>query len=83
MTRRSDIPYGAWPRGLSWNKFAAYRGVSVNKLKAEVKAGLWPEPEISSGRQIFDRRRVDERWDQMVAEGGIDPLMEALNDSQA
>ena len=83
MSRRSDIPFGAWPRGLNWNQFAAYRGVSVNKLKAEVKAGLWSEPEISGGRQIFDRRRIDERWDQLVAEGEGDPLMEALNDREA
>ena len=83
MTRPADIPYGAWPRGMSWERFAAYRGVSLNKLRAEVKAGLWPDPETTGGRQIFDRHRIDEAWDRLAAEGKTDPLMEALDDRQA
>ncbi len=82
MTRAADIPYGAWPRGMSWERFASYRGVSLNKLRAEVKAGLWPEPETTGGRQIFDRHRIDEAWDRRAAEGETDALMEALNDRQ-
>jgi len=83
MTRRSDIPYGAWPRGLGLKRAAAYRGVSPNKWLAEVDAGLWPKPETSGGRKIWDRLAIDEAWDHHVAEGKTDPLMEALNDSQA
>ncbi len=83
MNRPADIPYGAWPRGMSWKLFAKYRGASLNKLRAEVKAGLWPDPETTGRRQIFDRHRIDEAWDRHAAEGETDPLMEALNDRQA
>ena len=84
MTRPADIPYGAWPRGMSWERFAAYRGVSLNKLRAEVKAGLWPDPETTGGRQIFDRHRIDEAWDRrQEMDGEGDPLMEDLDDSEA
>ena len=62
---------------------AAYRGVSENKWLAEVRAKLWPEPEISGGRKIWDRKRIDEAWDcRNETEGESDPLMEALNDRE-
>ena len=83
MTRPARMPFGAWPRGLSLKLAAAYRGVSENKFLAEVKAGLWPEPETTGGRKIFDRHRIDEAWDRHAANGEADPLMEALNDPQA
>ncbi len=84
MTRRSDIPYGAWPRGLSLKRAAAYVGVSPNKFKAERDAGLWPQPERRGGNLLYDLRQIDEAWDQRQATGNAaDPLMEALNDRQA
>ena len=84
MTRLAQMPYGAWPRGLSVLQAAAYAGVSPGKFQAEVKAGLWPKPETRGGRKIWDRRAIDEAWDnRQQAEGGADPLMEALNDRQA
>ncbi len=70
---RARIPYGAWPRGLSAALAAAYRGVSLNKFLAEVKEGLWPEPETSGGRKIWDRYRMDEAWDHRDQDEG-DPL---------
>ncbi len=76
MTRAPRIPY--WPRGLSAELAAAYRGVSPNKFLAEVKAGLWPEPEVSGGRKIWDRIKIDEAWDRQQQNDG-DPFMEALN----
>ena len=81
MTRPAHMPFGAWPRGLSWEQAAAYAGVKPGKFSAEVKAGLWPKPEKRGSRSIFDRHLVDEAWDRrQAAEGGTDPLMEALND---
>ncbi len=83
MTRAARMPFGAWPRGLSRRLAAAYRGVSVNKWMAEVKQGLWPKPETSGGRLIWDRHRIDEAWDRREQlEGESDPLMEALNDRE-
>ncbi len=81
MTRPARIPYGAWPRGLGEDQAAPYVGVSTNKFRAEVKAGLWPKPETRGGRKIWDRHRLDEAWDRRQTEG--DPLMEALNDREA
>ena len=75
------MPFGAWPRGLSLKLVAAYRGVSENKFLAEMKAGLWPEPETSGGRKIWDRKRMDEAWDRRNETEG-DPLMEALDDRE-
>ncbi len=84
MTRRSDIPYGAWPRGLSLDQAAKYVGVSTNKFLAEIAAGLWPKPETRGGRKICDRQAIDETWDQRQTTGNAaDPLMEALNDRPA
>ena len=84
MTHAARIPYGAWPRGLSAALAAAYRGVSVNKFLAEVHAGLWPEPETSGGRKIWDRHKIDEVWDRRAEEDSEgDLLMEALNDREA
>ena len=81
MTRPARMPFGAWPRGLRLEVAAAYRGVSPNKWLAEVKAKIWPEPETSGGRKIWDRHEIDKVWDQRhEAEG--DPLMEALDDRE-
>ena len=82
MTRPARMSFGAWPRGLSLKLAAAYRGVSENKFLAEVKAGLWPEPETTGGRKIYDRHRIDEAWDRQGG-GDADALMEALNDREA
>ncbi len=81
MTRPARMPFGAWPRGLGLELAAAYRGVSPNKWLAEVKAKIWPEPETSGGRKIWDRKRIDEAWDRRNETEG-DPLMEALNDRE-
>ncbi len=83
MTRPARMPFGAWPRGLSLKLAAAYRGVSENKFLAEERAKMWDEPETSGGRKIWDRYRIDERWDRRdETEGGPDPLMEALDDRE-
>lgn len=84
MTRPAQMPFGAWPRGLNWERAAAYVGVSPGKFRGEVEAGLWPKPEKRGGRMIFCRHQMDEAWDRrQAAEGGMDPLMEALDDRQA
>ena len=82
MTRSARIPYGAWPRGLSAEQAAEYAGVSRNKFLAEVEEGLWPKPEVRGSRRIWDRCRIDEAWDHRDQDEG-DPLMEALDDSEA
>ena len=61
---------------------ALYTGVSENKFLAEVKDGLWPRPEERGRRKIWDRHEIDEAWDHRH-EAESDPLMEALDDSEA
>ena len=82
MTRSAHMPHGAWPRGLGVDQAAPYVGVSRNKFRSEVKAGLWPKPETRGGRKIWDRHRLDEAWDRRQETEG-DPLMEALDDIEA
>ncbi len=76
------IPHGAWPRGLNCEQAAAYAGVSPNTFLTEVKKGLWPKPEARGHRRIWDRLAIDEAWDRRH-ETEDDPLMEALDDSEA
>ena len=79
MKRIALMPHGAWPRGLSRELAAAYRGVSVNTFLSMVEAGTMPKPETWGRRKIWDRNQIDEAWDNQH-ETGSDPLMEALND---
>ncbi len=76
---RARIPHGAWPRGLGCEQAAAYAGVSPNTFLAEVKKGLWPNPEERGHRRIWDRLAIDEALDRRHETEG-DPLMEALSD---
>ncbi len=79
---RARIPHGAWPRGLNCELAAAYRGVCENTFRAMVEAGTMPKPETHGHRKIWDRHKVDKRMDR-VDETEVDPLMEALDDSEA
>ncbi len=79
---RARMPYGAWPRGLNCDQAAAYAGVCPNTFLTEVQKGLWPKPEARGHRKIWDRCRMDEAWDRRHEPEG-DPLMEALDDSEA
>ncbi len=79
---RARIPLGAWPRGLNREQAAAYAGVSPNTFMTEVNKGLWPKPEARGHRRIWDRLAIDRAWDRRYQSEG-DPLMEALDDSEA
>jgi hypothetical protein len=61
---------------------AAYRGVCENTFRAMVEAGTMPKPEKHGHRMIYDRKKIDRAWDR-VDETEVDPLMEALDDSEA
>ncbi len=79
---RAHMPHGAWPRGLNLELVAAYRGVCPNTFLAMVEAGTMPKPETYGRRKIWDRFAVDRAWDPRHETEG-DPLMEALDDSEA
>ena len=82
MTRPARMPHGAWPRGLSCELAAAYRGVCPNTFLAMVEDGTMPKPETCGRRKIWDRFAIDRAWDSQHEHEG-DPLMEALDDSEA
>ena len=59
------IPEGAWPRGLSRSQVAAYVGVSPSTFDAMVADGRMPKPKHIGARRVWDRRRVDEAFDEL------------------
>ena len=79
---RARMAYGAWPRGLNCVQAAAYRGVCENTFRVMVEAGTMPKPESCGHRKIWDRFAIDRAWDR-APETDVDPLMEALDDSEA
>ena len=79
---RARMPHGAWPRGLNCELAAAYRGVCENTFRTMVEAGTMPKPETHGHRKIWDRFAIDRAWDRLD-ESKADPLMEALDDSEA
>lgn len=79
---RARMPHGAWPRGLNCALAAAYRGVCENTFRAMVAAGTMPKPQTHGHRKIWDRFAIDKAWDHHD-EVESDPLMEALDDSEA
>lgn len=62
----SDLP--GWPRWLSEELAAAFVGLSTNAFRAEVKAGVWPEPRrggVGGGRVLWDRTLLERASDHM------------------
>jgi excisionase family DNA binding protein len=63
--RRSALPEGTLPRGLSRREAAAYVGVSPTTFDAMVADGQMPKPKHIGTRRVWDRRRVDEAFDEL------------------
>jgi hypothetical protein len=57
-----------WPRWLSEILAAAYVGLSPGAFRAEVEAGIWPQPRRGGkggGRLLWDRDLLDRASDAM------------------
>ena len=83
LAPRARIPYGAWPRGLGGKQAAAYVGVGESKFRTEVKAGIWPEPDVRGGRRIWDRELLDRAYDRrsrLDREPGEQEALQAIHD---
>ena len=63
--RSTALPEGTLPRGLSRRQAAAYVGVSPTTFDAMVADGRMPKPKHIGARRVWDRRRVDEAFDEL------------------
>jgi predicted DNA-binding transcriptional regulator AlpA len=66
------LPANCPPRGLSRVEAAAYIGVSPSLFDSLVKDGRMPTPKRINNRTIWDRKRLDERFDALD-DGGNNP----------
>lgn len=67
---RANVDYLSYPpRGLSREEAARYVGVSATKFDALVKDGRMPPPKRIDGRVVWDRRRLDEKFDELDDSG--------------
>lgn len=63
--RRSCLPHGSMPRGLSREQAAEYIGVSPSKWDGLVAEGAMPQPKMIGSRTIWDLRRIDLAFDAL------------------
>lgn len=53
------------PRGLSRSEAAAYLGISPSLFDQMVKDGRMPPPKRINSRTVWDRRRLDEAFEEL------------------
>lgn len=73
---------GLEPRGLSREQAAAYLGIGPTLFDDMVADGRMPLPKEIGARRVWDRRALDEAFDQLPAAGTVAPKP-AANDSTA
>jgi predicted DNA-binding transcriptional regulator AlpA len=61
------------PRGLSRVEAAAYVGVSTSMFDIMVKDGRMPQPKRINARTVWDRRRLDEAFEELPDTGSGNP----------
>lgn len=66
---REILPPSLAPRGLSRVVAAAYIGVSPTKFDEMVADGRMPKPKRIDGRRVWDKRKVDEAFDELQEDG--------------
>lgn len=59
------------PRGLRRELAAAYVGVSASKFDEWVGDGRMPKPKRVDGCTIWDRRALDEAFDELPSDGQV------------
>ena len=65
------------PRGLSRVEAAAYVGVSPSMFDIMVKDGRMPQPKRINSRTVWDRRRLDEAFEELPESVERNPWDEA------
>ena len=71
--KRSALPVGVPPRGLSREMAAQYIGVSPSKWDSMVAEGSMPPPKLIGVRVVWDLRKIDLAFDEL-------PDRQAAND---
>lgn len=61
----------AEPRGLRRESAAAYVGVSASKFDEWVNDGRMPKPKRVDGCTIWDRRALDEAFDELPSDSQV------------
>ncbi len=67
--RRDVLPQSLPPRGLSRVQAAAYVGVSPSLFDEMVRDGRMPKPKRINSRTVWDRYRLDEKFEALPDEG--------------
>jgi len=63
--RKSPLPFGVAPRGLSREQAAAYVGISPTKFDGLVNDGAMPQPRMIGSRTVWDRHLVDQSFEDL------------------
>src|SRR3974390_2015574 len=63
--RGQALPSSLSPRGLSREQAAAYIGVSPSMFDLLVRDGRMPLPKRINARTVWDRHRLDEKFDAL------------------
>lgn len=61
------------PRGLSRSEAADYVGVSTSLFDQMVRDGRMPSPKKVNSRTIWDRRQLDEAFEELPDNGSGNP----------
>jgi predicted DNA-binding transcriptional regulator AlpA len=65
------------PRGLNRARAAAYVGVSASLFDEMVSDGRMPQPKRINSRVVWDRKRLDEAFEQLPSKDDANPWDEA------
>lgn len=65
------------PRGLSRAEAANYVGVSPSMFDQMVKDGRMPQPKRINSRTVWDRRRLDDAFEELPDSAEANPWDEA------
>ena len=67
--RRSSLPEGTLPRGLSHEQAAEYVGIGVTLFDQMVRVGRMPRPKRVNTRKVWDRRELDAAFGALPHDG--------------
>jgi hypothetical protein len=74
--RRTVLPPGLPPRGLSRLEAAAYIGISPGTFNGMVDDGRMPQPKVINSRLVWDRHALDRAFEALPDKYGRTPESE-------
>lgn len=73
MRKFGASPQRVEPRGLSRTEAAGYIGISPSLFDEMVKDGRMPPPKQLNARTVWDRRRLDEAFENLPEKEDANP----------